>query len=304
MGIFPTLYEEDDVEDDEDTNLSDPNLDILGMGTGGLEDYLNGRMGQLANAKKPQSSFEVNSQQPRAAVMASMSSPSAPSLVDQVMQEQKLLDATTCESDFGSGTHHDDEGDEAALVAQVIKEHSYAMIPQLGAVASMSKPPQSQTQQVQEQKLFDAIPKAESVVKQEPDVAPPVKAGSLPSGPDVKPVRNTPNLIDTTMAVSSNPELINLVNTFEEETNDNNLLVDWPSPIYIEDYKGLAEGKWLSNNVVDFYLQHLYYGLPADLQAEVFVFQTTFFSVLRDLGLGAVSSYFKDTNFFDKEHIN
>ena len=294
MGIFPTLYEEDDVEVDEDTNLSDPNLDILGMGTGGLEDYLNGRMGQLANAKKPQSSFEVNSQQPRAAVMASMSSPSAPSLVDQVMQEQKLLDATTCESDFGSGTHHDDEGDEAALVAQVIKEHSYAM----------SKPPQSQTQQVQEQKLFDAIPKAESVVKQEPDVAPSVKAGSLPSGPDVKPVRNTPNLIDTTMAVSSNPELINLVNTFEEETNDNNLLVDWPSPIYIEDYKGLAEGKWLSNNVVDFYLQHLYYGLPADLQAEVFVFQTTFFSVLRDLGLGAVSSYFKDTNFFDKEHIN
>ena len=293
MGIFPTLYEEDDVEDvedDEDTNLSDLNLDILGMGTGGLENYLNGQM--------EQSSFVVNSQQPRAAVASSMSSTSASSLVDQVMQEQKLLDTITCDDSDHMRGH------EAALVAQVIKEHSYAKIPQIGTVASMSKPPQSQTQQVQEQKLFDAIPKAESVVKQEPDVAPPVKAGPLPSGSDVKPVRNTPNLIDTTMAVSSNPELINLVNTFEEETNDNDLLVDWPSPIYIEDYKVLAEGKWLSNNVVDFYLQHLYCGLPADLQAEVFVFQTTFFSVLRDLGLGAVSSYFKDTNFFDKEHIN
>merc|ERR1712037_31315 len=47
-------------------------------------------------------------------------------------------------------------------------------------------------QAMQEQKLFDAIPKAEAVVKQEPGVAPPVKAGPVPSGPDVKPVIKPP----------------------------------------------------------------------------------------------------------------
>ena len=150
------------------------------------------------------------------------------------------------------------------------------------------------------QKLFDAIPKIEAVVKQEPGVAPPVKVGSLPT--PAKRILN-PNIIDLTNAVSSNPELINLLTSYEEETSDDNLLVDWPMPIYLEDYKVLAEGEWLNTNVLDFYLQYLYSGLPTDLQAEVFVFQTTFFSVLRDLGIRAVSSYFPDTNFFYKELI-
>ena len=365
MGIFPTLYEEDDLEVVEDgvdighvtsTSDHDLNLDILEMG--GLENYLNG---QMANATKPkltpgtalpkpagshpalerdhdqtghidpvpisvQSGDEeqgeglvhdelhkqpealllpklVNSQKPGATV-ASMSSPSASPSVPTSLGDYK-------------------RGHEATLIDQVIQEHSYAKLgsvakPSLvvnshqprATVASMSKPSQSPTAK-QMQKLFDAIPKIEAVVKQEPGMAPPVKAGSLPS-PDVKPVPvlNTPakrilnpNVIDMTNAVSSNPELIDLLTSFEEETSDNNLLVDWPMPIYLEDYKVLAEGEWLNTNVMDFYLQHLYSGLPTDLQAEVFVFETTFFSVLRDCGIRDVSSYFPDTNFFDKELI-
>ena len=156
---------------------------------------------------------------------------------------------------------------------------------------------------LEEQKLFDTMPKVEA--------PPTVKAGPTLSVPDAKAVIKppakqiaNPNIIDLTMTVSANPELSDLLTSFEEESSNNLLLVDWPLPLYIEDYKLLAEGQWLSTHIVDFYLQHLFHQLPSNQQSQLFVFETTFFNVLRDLGLGAVSSYFKDTNFFDKEKIN
>ena len=224
-------------------------------------------------------------------------------------------DANICESDFGSENHHDDLSDmrglEAALMAQVIKEHSYAKTPQLETLAqpslvvnsqqpsitvpSVSRPSHSPSRQIQEQKLFDAIPKVEADVKAGPDV--------------IKPLQNktsgNPNRIDLTIAVSGNKEVEDLYTSFEEEINNNEQLVSRPHPVYIDDYKRLAEGEWLNTNILDFYLQHVYNNLPAEKMRNIYVHDTTFFSVLSGVdGLNQVKNYFKTVNFFDKEIIS
>ena len=87
-------------------------------------------------------------------------------------------------------------------------------------------------QAMQEQKLFDKMPRAKTVVKQEPGVAP---------GSNIKSVRKpatlVPNCTDLTRAVTGNPEL--------ENNNNDNKLVDWPHSVYINDYQNLGEGKWV-----------------------------------------------------------
>ena len=197
-------------------------------------------------------------------------------ILAQAMQEHEI---------FGTMLvpNHDDINH---LKAQVIQEHSYARMPQLGGttvvqpqadqqpqpsfvvnsqqpratVASVSRPSQYTTasaavsssasrtvkhiqtpaerkkdilaQAMQEQKLFDKMPRAKTVVKQEPGVAP---------GSNIKSVRKpatlVPNCTDLTRAVTGNPEL--------ENNNNDNKLVDWPHSVYINDYQNLGEGKWV-----------------------------------------------------------
>ena len=236
--------------------------------------------------------------------------------------------ANICEKDFGHDDISDDvRGHEAALIAQVIQEHSYAKIPQLGTVAqpslvvnsqqpracevSMSRPSkslltstgdaakdlQSPTNQMQEQRLFDAIPKVEAVVKTGPNVKSVIK-------PLQKKTSGTPNCIDLTLAVTGNSQLKDLFSSFEEEINNNEQLVDWPHPVYIEDYKRLGEGEWLNTNILDFFLQHIYHQLPVEKRRNIYVYDTTFFNVLDSVdGLNQVRTYFNDINFFDKEII-
>ena len=240
--------------------------------------------------------------------------------------------ANIYENDFGSDTHHDDisdetRGHEAALISQVIQEHSYAKTPQLGSVAKPSlvvnsqqprttevlvsrpsqslltstadtaKDIQSPTNQMQEQRLFDANPKVEAVVKTGPDVKSVIK-------PPQNQTSGTPNKIDLTLAVTGNSQLEDLFRSFEEEVNNNEQLVDWPHPVYIEDYKRLGEGEWLNTNILDFYLNHIYHQLPVEKRRNIYVYDTTFFNVLDSVnGVNAVRTYFSDINFFDKEII-
>ena len=311
MGIFPTVYEEEDnvdgPEDDEDvTNTSES-----------FEDNLIALMNQEAERQKQKpvvvpvvksasvskitpgiSLLKPDPQQqpPQDAVTSDLA---ADSIRQQVQDRQKEENKYETSS-FRPSSHY--ESNNTTL--------------QMTGVKNSNQPRNNITApSLEEQKLFDTMPKVEAVVKQELGMgvadSPSVKAGPLLSVPDVKPVIKpppkqfvNPNIIDLTMTVTANPDLSDLLTCFEEESSNNFLLVDWPSPLYIEDYKLLAEGQWLSTHLVDFYLQHLFHQLPSNQQSQLFVFETTFFSVLRDLGLGAVSSYFKDTNFFDKEKIN
>ena len=301
LGIHPSVYEEDDDDDDvkdevnqdgEDAvnNPSDINLESLD--TESFEDHLIDLMRQEAEARslkpvvvpvvKPASFSRLT---PGVSLLK-------PDTQNPVAKSVVAPPQDTVESDMTSDTASD-------LAPDSIRQQDQAR--QKAETNHETYRPSSH---------YVSIPgkrKRKIVVKQEPGV----KVGPVPSELDVKPVIKhqqakivNPNIIDLTMSVNSNPELANLLTSFEEESSNNSLLVDWPSPIYIEDYKLLNEGQWLSTHMVDFYLQHLYYELPSNQQAEVFVFETTFFSVLTSMGLGAVSSYFQNTNFFDKAKIN
>ena len=109
-----------------------------------------------------------------------------------------------------------------------------------------------------------------------------------------------PNTIDLTLA--ENKELEDLLNNYEKEMNNNGQLVDPPHPVFIDDYARLGEGAWLNTNILDFYLHHIYNQLPPEKRRNIFIYETTFFSVLGGVdGLNQVRGYFKEINFFDKK---
>ena len=293
LGIFPTVYEEEDaVDDPEDTTES-------------LEDNLIALMKEEAERQKQKpvvvpivKPASVSKTTPGISLLKPdpHQQPSQDTLASDLVADsirQQVQDTQKAENNYGTSSFRPSSHYESNNTTQ-----------QMTGVTGL-----------EEQSLFDTMPKVEAGVKQAlvmgVAATPPVKIEPTLSVPDVKAVIKppakqivNPNIIDLTMTVTANPELSDLLTCFEEESSNNLLLVDWPLPLYIEDYKLLAEGQWLSTHIVDFYLQHLFHQLPSNQQSQLFVFETTFFNVLRDLGLGAVSSYFKDTNFFDKEKIN
>ena len=54
-----------------------------------------------------------------------------------------------------------------------------------------------------------------------------------------------------------------------EEEDPNYMLVDWPRPVFVEDYKQLSEGTWLGTQLMDFYMYHVYQNLtPASASGQ------------------------------------
>ena len=130
----------------------------------------------------------------------------------------------------------------------------------------------------------------------------------MASGPDVKTVIKPPppcvpmdltvddapvlDLTQSDMDLSQCDQLLSLV----EEDDPNYMLVDWPRPVFVEDYKQLAEGTWIGTQLLDFFLYHVHQNLPPAEQNDIHLFPTDFFRA-RDK-----HACVRDVNLFDKEN--
>ena len=296
-GIYPPDYEDDGSEDDNEVGFQkeineEEDIDIDEVEN---SDHQSDEAALMAAVIQ-----EINGQQPRATV-ASVSEPSQSSaerkkdIVTQVMQEQRLFDTSTKAEAVV----------KQELAVQVIQEHSYAKSPQLETSVSQSshvvnsQQPRanvasysgllrytaasasfsSSTSRTVKQSLAESKKDIVTLAMQEQKQEPRRASGT--------------SIIDLTMAVTGN----------EEEEVNNNKLVDWP-PVYIEDYKRLGEGSWLNTNILDFYMNNLSNNLSAEKRRNIYIYETTFFSVLSGVnGLNEVKNYFNEVNFFDKEII-
>ena len=100
------------------------------------------------------------------------------------------------------------------------------------------------------------------------------------------------DLSQTDMDMSQCDELLSRL----EEEDPNYMLVDWPRPVFVEDYKQLSEGTWLGTQLIDFYLYHVHQSLPPARQNDIYLFTTDFYRALTIDRLTRV----RDANIFDK----
>ena len=102
------------------------------------------------------------------------------------------------------------------------------------------------------------------------------------------------DLTQSDMDLSQCDELLALV----EEDNPNFMLVDWPRPVFVEDYKQLSDGLWIGTQLLDFYLHHVHQNLPSAGQNDIYLFTTDLYcSWTRHR-----QTLVRDANLFDKEH--
>ena len=100
------------------------------------------------------------------------------------------------------------------------------------------------------------------------------------------------DLSQTDMDLSQCDELLSRL----EEEDPNYMLVDWPRPVFVEDYKQLSEGTWLGTQLMDFYMYHVYQNLNPDRQNDIHLFTTDFYRALTIDRQTRV----RDANLFDK----
>ena len=100
------------------------------------------------------------------------------------------------------------------------------------------------------------------------------------------------DLSQTDMDMSQCDELLSRL----EEEDPNYMLVDWPRPVFVEDYKQLSEGTWLGTQLIDFYLYHVHQSLPPARQNDIYLFTTDFYRALTIDRQTRV----RDANLFDK----
>ena len=295
-GIYPPDYEDDGSEDDNEVGFQkeineEEDIDIDEVEN---SDHQSDEAALMAAVIQ-----EINGQQPRTTV-ASVSGPpqnTATSashnvlhvssaerkkdIVTQVMQEKGLFDTIP----KAEAVVKQEPG------AQVIQEHSYAKRPQLEThVSQPSQQPKANVASASFSSFASRTVKhMQSPAESKKDIV--TQAMQEQKLFDIMPKAN--DSIDLTMAVTGN----------EEEEVNNNKLVDWP-PVYIEDYKRLGEGSWLNTNILDFYMNNLSNNLSAEKRRNIYIYETTFFSVLSGVnGLNEVKNYFNEVNFFDKEII-
>ena len=106
----------------------------------------------------------------------------------------------------------------------------------------------------------------------------------------------TLDLSQSSIDMSQCDQLLALV----EDRDPNFMLVDWPRPVYVEDYNQLSEGEWIGTQLLDFYLYHVHQNLPAPSQNDIHLFTTEFYlSLSRDKQRHL---HVRGANLFDKEH--
>ena len=131
------------------------------------------------------------------------------------------------------------------------------------------------------------------------DVPPGIKVEPMPCVPidlTVDDAVPTLDLSQSTIDLSQCDQLLSLV----EQRDPNFMLVDWPRPVYLEDYKQLSEGVWIGNQLLDFYLYHVHQNLSPASQNDIYLFTTDFYGFLsRDKERHPTR---RDVNLFDKEH--
>ena len=135
----------------------------------------------------------------------------------------------------------------------------------------------------------------------------------MASGPDVKTVIKPPppvpcvpkdltvdeavpilDLTKTDMDLSFCDQLLSMV----EEDDPNYMLLDFPRPVFVEDYKQLSDGTWIGTQLLDFYLHHIHENLPPAKQNDIYLFTTDLYRAFtRDR-----QTLVRDGNSFDKEN--
>ena len=102
------------------------------------------------------------------------------------------------------------------------------------------------------------------------------------------------DLTQSSMDLSQGDHLLSMV----EEDDPNYMLVDWPRPVFVEDYKELADGSWIGTQLLDFYLHHVHQNLPSARQNDIYLFTTDLYRAwTRDR-----QTLVRDANLFDKEN--